>query len=270
MIEKTSAVYGQRAVDGLLKTLGREDPITLTAIFQLCRAHLHLGRLDTARTGLEQVLQARRNFFGEKHQDTLWARAELAMVYHALKLNSEAEAHMREVVHYRAQILGEEHGYTLWAINDLSKVYTDSSQADRALEMLDAMIPIVVRTLGEQHIGMNMTKYNLARAYNALGRWRDGETVLRKQIGSIPSWHPDYVAAITELAWVCRNLNRLDEAEELYLKAIAAMTAGRERGINVLKVRRIANELKEIYQLRGQVSKADELETEAAALIADG
>jgi tetratricopeptide (TPR) repeat protein len=267
---KRSAEYGQRAVDGLLKTLGREDPITLTAIFHLSRVQLHLGRLDGARTGLEQVLEARQNFFGDKHRDTLWARSELAMVYHALKRNSEAEAHMREVLYHRIQILGEEHGYTLWAINDLSKVYTDSGRADRALEMLDAMIPIVVRTLGEQHIGMNMTKFNLARAYNALGRWKDGETVLRKQIGNVASWHPDYVATITELAWVCRNLDRMDEAEEWYLKAMESITAGRGRGVNVLKVRRIVNELTEIYQLRGQASKAEELETKAADLISDG
>lgn len=266
---KTSVEYGQRAVDGLLKSLGREDPITLTAMFHLSRTQLHLGRLDESQMRLEQVLEARQNFFGTKHQDTLWAMAELAMVYHALKRNSEAETLLREVLRHRTQILGEEHGYTLWAINDLSKVYTDSGRAELALQMLDAMIPIVVRTLGEQHIGMAMAKFNLARAYNALGRWRDGETVLRKQVNSIHSGHPDYVAAITELAWVCRNLNRLDEAEEWYLKAMEAMIAGRSRGVNVLKVRRIATELKEIYQLRGQTSEADELERKVVALIAD-
>jgi len=216
---------------------------------------------------LEQVLEARQNFFGGKHPDTLAAMSELAMVYHASKRMSEAEGLIREVIHQRMQSLGEEHAYTLWAINELSKIYTDSGRPERALEMLDEMIPIVVRTLGEQHVGMTMTKFNLARAYNALGRWKDGETVLRKQIANIPSWHPDYVAAITELAWACKNMDQLDEAEEWYCKAMEAIRAGSSRGINVLKVRRITSELKEIYQQQGQSSQADALEVEATMLI---
>lgn len=133
--------------------------------------------------------------------------------------------------------------------------------------MLDAMIPMVLRILGEKHIGMNMTKFNLAEAYNALGRRKDGETVLRSQIGSIASWHPDYVAAIAELAWVCKNLNRLDEAEEWYSKAMGAMSIGWNKGVNTLKVNRIIHELGEIYELRGEISK--ELRAKAAVLTAE-
>ncbi|KAG0648834.1 Kinesin light chain [Hyphodiscus hymeniophilus] len=264
---KTSAEFGHSAVDGLVKVLGRDDPVTLTAMFHLSRTQLHLGRLEEARGNLVQVLEAWRNFFGAKHQDTLAAMAELGMVYHALKRMKESETLISQVLAQRVQNLGEEHAYTLWAINELCKIYTDSGRAGLALAMLDAMIPIVVRTIGEQHIGMAMTKFNLARAYNGLGRWKDGETVLRNQMSSIPPGHPDYVAFITELGWICKNMDRLNEAEEWYSKAMEAIKAGRSKGINVIKVRRIANELREVYQQQGQKSKADELDMEVAALI---
>lgn len=258
--------YGEKAVRGLSKSLGPDDPITLTAIFHLARTQFHLGRVNEARLGLEQVLKARKIFFGTKHPDTLMAMAELGIVYHSLQQIAEAEELLLEVLRTRREILGEEHAYTLWTVNDLCKVYTDSGRANLALEMLDAMIPVVVRTLGHAHVGMNMTKYNLARVYNALGRWRDGETVLINLIGHLFSSHPDYIATLAELAWVYKNLKRFDEAEKSYLKALEAITAGRQRGVNQTHLRRVAQQLEETYIEMGQAIKIDDLKRRVASL----
>jgi tetratricopeptide (TPR) repeat protein len=209
-----SLKYGEKAAQGLSTSLGLDDPITLTAIFHLAKTQFHLGHVEQARLGLEQVLKARKTFFRTKHPDTLMAMAELGIVCHSLQHTAKAEKLLLEVLKIRKEISGEEHAYTLWTINDLCKVYTDSGRAKMALEMLDTMIPVVVRTLGHRHVGMNMTKYNLARAYNALGRWTDGEKVLLNRIGHLFSSHPDYIIAIAELAWVYKNLERFDEAEK--------------------------------------------------------
>ena len=251
--------YGEKAVLGLSKSLGLDDPTTLTAIFHLARTQFHLGRVEEARFGLEQVLKARKIFFGTKHPDTLMAMAELGVVYHSLRQIAAAEQLLLEVLKTRTEILGEEHAYTLWTVNDLCKVYTDSDRANLALEMLDAMLPVVVRTLGHRHVGMSMTKYNLARAYNALGRWRDGERVLINQIGHLSSSHPDYIAAVTELAWAYKNLKRFDDAEKSYWKALEAIAAGRQRGVNQIQIRRIAQQLEETYIETGQATKIHNL-----------
>jgi tetratricopeptide (TPR) repeat protein len=195
------------------------------------------------------------------------AMAELGIVYHSLQQTAEAETLLLEVLKIRTEILGEEHGYTLWTINDLSKVYTDSGRAQLALKMLDAMIPVVVRTVGHRHVGMNMTKYNLARAYNALGRWLDGEKVLINQIGHLFSTHPDHIIATAELAWVYKNLKRFDEAEKSYLNVLDEMTAGLQRGVNQVHIRRVARQLEDTYVETGQQTKIDGLRKRVAALI---
>ena len=262
-----SLSYGQKAAQGLSTSLGEDDPITLTAMFYLARTQFHLGRVEQARLGLEQVLKSRKTFFGNKHPETLMAMAEVGIVCHSLQRTAKAEKHLLEVLKIRTEILGEEHAYTLWTVNDLCKVYTDSGRAKLALEMLDAMIPVVVRTLGHRHVGMSMTKYNLARAYNALGRWTDGEKVLLNQIGHLSSSHPDHVVAIAELAWVYKNMERFDEAEKWYLKALDSMTAGIQRGVNLLHLSRVAQQLEDNYAAMGQAIKIDGLRARIADLI---
>ncbi|KAE8449286.1 hypothetical protein EG329_008186 [Mollisiaceae sp. DMI_Dod_QoI] len=265
-----SLSHGQNAASGLSRNLGLNDPTTLTAIFNLARTQFHLGQLEAARVGLEQVLNAQQTFFGTKHPETLMSMAELGVVYHALRRTDKAEHLLRKVLKARTDILGEEHAYTLWTVNDLSKVYTDSGRAKLALEMLDAMIPVVVRTLGKRHVGMHMTKFNLARAYSALGRWRDAEKVLIKQMGRLVSLHPDYIAAVIELAWVYKNLKQNDEAEKLYLEALELIITSRERGVNQIQVCRVATQLEEIYEETDQAMKVDSLKNKVASLATQG
>ena len=261
-----SLSHGQKAASGLSNSRGLDDPATLTAIFHLARTQFHLGDIDAARAGLEQVMNVHKTYFGVKHPETLMAMAELGVVYHALGRIDEAEKLLKEVLATRTDILGEEHAYTLWTVNDLCKVYTDSGRAKLALKLLDAMIPVVVRTLGHRHVGMHMTKFNLARAYSALGRWRDAERVLINQMGHLVSLHPDYIAAAIELAWVNKNLEQLDEAEQLYLKALGLIIDARERGVNRIQVHRVAEQLGNIYAQTGQQDKMDELETKVESL----
>lgn len=165
-----SLKYGEKAATGLSKTLGPDDPITLTAIFYLARTQFHLGYVEKARLGLEQVLTVRKTFFGTKHPDTVMAMADLWAVYYSLRI-AAAEKLLREVLKIRREILGEEHACTLWTVNNLCKIYTDSGRAKQALEMLDAMIPVAIRTLDHRHVGINMTKFNIARAYNLFSRY---------------------------------------------------------------------------------------------------
>lgn len=250
-----SLYYGKIATIGLSKLLGPDDPITLTATFYLARTQLHLGHADSAKLGLEQVLKARSIFFGVRHLDTLMAMAELASVHYYLGQLAEAEKLFLEVLKFRIEMLGEEHAYTLWTINDLSKVLTDSGRATKALVMLECMLPVVQRTLGNRHVGMSMTKFNLARTFNTLGRWSDGEKVLQNMLEHVFSGHPDYIVATTELARGYLNMEKFEEAEVAYLKALDAITAIIRHGVDPKRIEQVAQQLEEIYSKTGQLAK---------------
>ena len=126
-----SKQVGERAVEGLTKCLGREDPRTLAAMFNLGRTCLHLGLLDQSHGLLEWVFLTRDHFFGPRHPDTLMAKNELGMVLCAGKRDLDlAESMVAEVLETRKSILGEEHAYTLWSVNDLSKVLCARGRAN--------------------------------------------------------------------------------------------------------------------------------------------
>ena len=266
---RKSEHYGLTAVAGLTHLRGDSDPATLTARFNLARTQFHLGHYEKARRSLEEVFLVRERFFGTNHPDTLMAMAELAAARHALSQTADAKVLIKQVVAVRSRILGVEHAYTLWSINDLSKVLTDSGRAAKALKKLEDIIPIVTRTLGHQHVGMHMTRFNQARALNGLGRHAEAEDLLRKQVRSTHATHPDHAVAMGELARTCRAQGRLDDAVQLYLATLEAMEKRWKLGVDFTRLKKLAEELNEIYVERGKARDMEELKKRIASLQED-
>ena len=260
---------GTRAVNGLMETLGPEDPDTLMAMFYLARTQLHLGQCDQAQRQLEKVLDVRIRYYGLKHPDTLMAMEELAMAYHGLGRMSDAEEKLIQVLLSRRSILGEEHAYTLWAVNDLAKVYADSGRGDEALEMLKETVQVASRTLGPHHIGTRMTKFNIAHAFNSKGDFIEAENILRKMIPNDSSlaMHPDFMAAKIELAWTCRNLGRLDEAEEYYRWALQTIKDRKGAGVNHRWIQKIMEALRGIYEEQNRIDAYEECKRQMAPIL---
>ena len=211
---KWSKYTGERAVRGLTKHLGSNDPMTLTAKFNLARTYLHLGESAECQHLLLEVIRKRKHFFGNEHPDTLMARNELGMCLCAQKRNlATAERLVRNVLESRRKLLGDEHAYTLWSENDLSKVLCTRKRPEEAASILEDILPVVQRTLGEDHVGISMTKWNLARAYCNLERWQEAEEVMAAMLATMADDHPNWVDITSGYVFVLIHLRRLDEAE---------------------------------------------------------
>ena len=103
----------------------------------------------------------------------------------------------------RKRVLGEEHAYTLWSAKDLSKILCDRSRATTAaVKLREDLVPVVERTLGEKHVGMNTTKANLARAYIKCDRWADPEPLIHESYAQTAEDHPDWIDVATGLVRV--------------------------------------------------------------------
>ncbi|EXJ70654.1 uncharacterized protein A1O5_05644 [Cladophialophora psammophila CBS 110553] len=216
---------GERAVNGLVRRIGPDDPRTLNAMFNLGRTYLHAGDLGKAHKLLLSVLLKRKKLFGQNHPDTLMARNELGMCFCARKERlGVAERLVANVLEARKQVLGEEHAYTLWSVNDLSKVLCERGRPLQAANMLTELIPVVERTLGKEHVGMNMTKGNLARAYVLCGRWYDAEKFLLEMLSHIKDDHPDWIQTMSGYIHVQICSGRLEEAEKNCTKILRKIT----------------------------------------------
>lgn len=216
-----SSHTGTRALGWFEENLGAFDPLTLNAKMNVGRTCHHLGKLEEARRLLAAVVIGRRRLFGADHPDTLMARNELGMVFLARHEFGIAEQIVANVYHRRRMVLGEEHAYTLWSANDLAKVHFSRvvegvdgyPHAPRAVDLLNSIIPIVKRTLGQNHVGMLMTKGNLARAYVRSKRLDDAMALLEETLLDTKVTHPNWAEIMTGKAEVQLLLGKLEYAE---------------------------------------------------------
>lgn len=243
---------GEGAVERLMKHLGPDDPITLTAMFNLGRTYLHIGDYQKSHELLVLVVQKRKRFFGPDHADTLMARNELGMSYRLQGRMSIAARLVTNVLDTRKKFLGEEHAYTLWSVNDLSKVMCDGGRPEKAVSMLEEIIPVVQRTLGEEHVGMFMTQTNLARAYGLCERWNDAAVLLRTLTAMIPSEHPDWIHAMSGYVHVRSKLGPVEETESDCKKLVDLIVETKVFALNHPLTLAIAEQLLNIYRAQGR------------------
>lgn len=249
-----SRMTGERAVAGLTKRLGSEDPLTLKAMFNLARTYLHLGEEEKSRELLVWVLRRQKRFFGMTHPDTLMTRNELGMLLCASKRHLLAAQQLVEnVLKARRQILGEEHAYTLWSVNDLSKIYIELGRSDDAVSLLENVVPIARRTLGEDHVGMSMTRSNLARAYFMAERWKEAEETVRPSLASIPPNHPDWIHNMYGYAHIQFKLGKIEEAEKHCVALMDQITHLKSFSLDHPRTVSIAELLLDIYDLQGRI-----------------
>ena len=252
---------GTRAVEGLTRHLGPDDPLTLSAMFNLARTYMHVDEPEKSYQLLVTVLSKREHFFGPEHPDTLMTRNELGMnlVVRKTRLH-EAERLVRSVLESRKKVLGEEHAYTLWSANDLSKVWCELRRFDEAIALLEKTKPIVKRTLGEEHAGMTMTKANLAKVYILSDRWDSAKKLIRELRQVVPDGHPDRVYTEWGHAYVLfHHEGNAKEAEEACHKVLSWVSGTKEQesvNANVLKTIEL---LLRIYQSQGRIAEFEEL-----------
>jgi tetratricopeptide (TPR) repeat protein len=248
-----SKQMGERAVDGLTKRLGPDDPKTLNAMFNLARTYLHIGEQEKSRELLVRVLRIQKHFFGLEHPDTMMTRNELGINLCASRRNLPiAERLIKNVYEARKKVLGEEHAYTLWSINDLSKVYMARGHVSKAVPMLEDTLSTAIRTLGDDHVGTSMTRSNLARGYFMMEKWEQAEELIRPSLQNTPQNHPDWVHNMYGYAQIKFNLGALDEAEQQCNIMLDVISKTKILGIHDSRTVAIADLLLSIYRLEGR------------------
>jgi tetratricopeptide (TPR) repeat protein len=205
------------------------------------------------------VLEKREHFFGFRHPDTLMAKNELGMILCAQGQDLDRAEHLvAEVLHARTEILGEEHAYTLWSVNDMSKVYCEQQRFVAAIKMLEEIVPIVQRTLGERHVGMAMTLGNLAKAYGCCQNWSEAENALSRLLLNMPTEHPDYISTMLGLVRIRLRTKRLEEAEHECLRMLEILNPEAKTGPGP-QIRQIMEHLFDIYDMQGRTDDTRQL-----------
>jgi hypothetical protein len=103
--------------------------------------------------------------------------------------------------------------HTLWSVNEFSRILSDRGRSEEAKIMLEGIIPVVLRTLGKDHVGMMMTRSNLACAHAISKRWSDAADILRDISKAIKADHPYWVNTMCGYIHVRVKMELLEETE---------------------------------------------------------
>jgi len=238
---------GERALSGLIRNLGVDDPLTLNAMFNLARVYHHLWEYRKSHPLLVYVVRRRKHFFGADHPDTLMARNELGLNQCALGHLKIAERMILNVLAARRRILGDEHAYTLCSVNEYSKVLCERGKSHLAVEVLEEIIPIVLRTLGDDHVVMQMTKSNLARAFAINKQWDQASAILQ-HLSKNTAANPDWMNVMCAYIHVRVKMGHLLETQDDCEKALLAIVNQKFIASNSLHTLGLAETLVEIYK----------------------
>ncbi|KAJ7101190.1 hypothetical protein C8R44DRAFT_946677 [Mycena epipterygia] len=177
------------------------------------------GKFKKAEELQAAVLQKRRHFLGEDHQDTLDAMCWLAWIYQDLGKLKEVEQLVGAVLKQRQVILGDNHPDTLDVMANFAWTYLLLGKLKEAEELGISVLEKLRNFLGDNHPDTLVSMGNLASTYKALGKLKEAEelevVVLEKWRKVLGDNHPNTLMIMANLASTYKTLGRLKAAEEL-------------------------------------------------------
>ena len=153
---------------------------------------------------------------GPDHPETIAARANLAVSYHAAGHKAAAVTLFESVVADRERLLGPEHPDTIAARANLAASYGSTGRTAEAITIGEKVVFDRERLLGPEHPDTIAARANLAASYGSTGRTAEaitiGEQVVSDRERLLGPEHPDTIAARANLAVSYHAAGRTAEA----------------------------------------------------------
>ena len=172
----------ERALDLYRRTLGEENPKTLTTMSRLGRAAWLQADYQQAGTLLTRAVEVQQRVLGTDNPDTLYSMNNLANVYRAQGKDSEAEALYSQTLEIRRRVLGPEHPDTLTSTNNLANVYWSQGKYAQAETLYRQAMTTQSRVLSPEHPDTLLSMGNLADTLAKQGKYAEAETLFGQVI----------------------------------------------------------------------------------------
>jgi len=215
-------VYGW-ALEGRLKALGSEHPLTLATVHALGFLYKYQGRMQDARSMYDRALRGREKILGVDHISTLETVNNLGYLCKDQGHLADAEALYLRALHGRTRVLGPDHISTLQTVSALGNLYVTLGQLQQAKEMYDRALQGRETALGREHISTLKTVQSLGNLYKNLGQIQIAEAMyLRALDGREKAFGQDHLSTlntVNNLGLLYADQGRLDDAEAMHNRA---------------------------------------------------
>jgi tetratricopeptide (TPR) repeat protein len=210
---------GRHTLDRCERTLGEEDPLTLTSMIQLATIYRDLMQLSESIELGSKVLVLRERLLGQEHPDTLSAMSDLGVGYALLKKNTEAQELNEKALELHRKVFGPEHPNTLSCMHRLAIYYGNSEQDEESRKLYEQIITISKKVLGPEHPQTLKSMVNLGRACRSLSDYEKARsldehslTLYRRILG--PE-HPNTLKCMHNLALDRYHLGQYHDSKDL-------------------------------------------------------
>jgi serine/threonine-protein kinase len=209
-----------------LETDLTEDPLIRAALLDAVGdVYRSLGRVAEAAPLLDEALKIRQERLGQAHDDTVASLYHVAALRHDMGELAAAEALYREALALRSQQPGEEDLLTAAITLNLAWILAhrfeqpSEAQFDEAASLLQNVIDIRVRHLGNDHRDVRVARAGLALVLIGKREIPRATVVLGEAFGSEHEGGDEDDAVNLAFLYakyaLLRNSGRLDQAQQL-------------------------------------------------------
>jgi eukaryotic-like serine/threonine-protein kinase len=214
----------ERALELGRRTLGTDNPATLTAEHDLGLVAGEQGRYEEAEALDRQALDGQRRVLGPKSLNTLRAMSNLATAYMKEGKFADAEKLYLQTLAIENEVLGPDNPDRVRSMNDLADIYMDEEKYAQAETLLSEALAIDERVDGPDHPDTLVTMLNLGNAELYQGKTGQSEK-LHKQALEIAKRvlgpaHPRTLTTMVALGNDYMEEGKYNAAEALDLQAL--------------------------------------------------
>ncbi len=255
----------ERALDLGNRSLGSDNPATLTALHRLGWVASLQGKYPEAEALITRAVESRRSVLGPEHPDTLRSMNTLATIYDSEGKYAQAEALYSQLLQIRKRVLGPEHRDTLLSASNLGGVYAEEGKYSRAEGLLTQTVEIQKHVLGPEHPDTLKGISNLAYIQELEGKYAQAEALYTQEIEIekrvLGPEHPGTLVSMGNLARVIYSEGKYAQAEKLDLRVlqIQSRVLGPEHPDTLRSMDRLATD----YNLEHKYAQGDALYSEA-------
>src|ERR1700733_2834213 len=214
----------ERALELGRRTLGNDNPATLTAVHDLGLVAGEQGRYGEAEALDRQALDGQRRVLGPKSLNTLRAMDNLATAYTKEGKFADAEKLYLQTLANENEVLGPDNSDRVRTMEDLADIYMVEETHAPAEALLSEALAIEERVDGPDHPDTLVTMINLANAELYQGKTGQSEKLhtqaleIAKRV--LGPGHPRTLTAMVALGNDYMEEGKYNAAEALDLQAL--------------------------------------------------
>jgi tetratricopeptide (TPR) repeat protein len=230
-----------------------------------------LGLFDTALPLMQQALVKRRELFGPQHEAVAQSLNSLGTALTKTADYTEAERSLDQALSIRRSLLGKDSAEVAATLSSLADLKSARGEYSAGTPLIEEALRIRRKLYGETsaHQLVAESIADLGQNLGERGELKQAETEMRRALVMQRELHPggvhtELAEAINNLAWVLVQLNSTEEAESLYVEALAMMR--RLLGEKHQDVATMLNNIGYAREVRGAYAAAETAYTEALAM----